>query len=866
MYAGGPFDASSQGKVALSCGDVARLHHLPGTECDTSERNPWRIDGEVITALWLFEDGSEIVLASRSGSLQCGRISWRIEQIVTCLEGLDAVDGGKLVVAGCADGSVRAWSLDISSSRAIPLASFKEAHEGPVHAIRADPQRNHVVSVGQDGHVRFWRWRREGLVSVATLEGHSTASTDVDIDEQGKVAVSVSRDGTAVIWDVLRSKTKRTLLADDESLEAVAILPEHWLERTSQTQSKSDARETRSTKQRTQRGGKGKGHGDEPSERDVWFWTGGDRGKLQLWSTSSSTKWMEVLVEGAFEGDGILGIKLLCDKKQLVCTTTDCCVLWYQFQCGNTAGGRQPTFRLTLLHHLVGRREEILDLRFMHYKGSGEILVAAASDRAHVHVHRANDLGGVVARLAGHQHTVLCLDAAQPEDDLSWIATGSKDQELRIWTIRPMELGEYRANCVANGHGHVGAVASVAFSHLRGTSQGSCPSFVATGGADRILKVWSLDGLQASTAQENQLTSLHATASLAAHDKDIHTVAVAPNNLYVATGSLDKSIKIWRMPELALYQTLKGHRRGVWSVQFSPVDKLLASASGDRTVRLWNLLDGTCIRTLEGHTGSVLKCQFATHGTQIISAGADGLLKLWEIRNGENVQTLDEHEDKIWALCSTGDEKFLATGGGDATIKIWKDETEVEERKAREEENSRVLKEQELSNAIKHKRFQDAARIAFELNRPRNLLAVCSELLAKDNGGEQALASLIQSWNSKQIAVVLGFARDWTTNKRHCHVGQHVLHAVLQTKPPQEILKVPGIEDLLESIRPYTERHYNRVNRLIQSTFLLDMALSSMNVMEAENSKTEEDKRQFLGVEGPRLNGDTCPQKRMKQI
>ena len=78
----------------------------------------------------------------------------------------------------------------------------------------------------------------------------------------------------------------------------------------------------------------------------------------------------------------------------------------------------------------------------------------------------------------------------------------------------------------------------------------------------------------------------------------------------LATGSQDRTIKVWRLPDLIPALTLRGHRRGVWALAFSPVDKALASASGDRTLRLWSLADGACLRTFEGHLSSVLRVEF----------------------------------------------------------------------------------------------------------------------------------------------------------------------------------------------------------------------------------------------------------------
>lgn len=62
--------------------------------------------------------------------------------------------------------------------------------------------------------------------------------------------------------------------------------------------------------------------------------------------------------------------------------------------------------------------------------------------------------------------------------------------------------------------------------------------------------------------------------------------------------------------------------------------KTLASGSADKSAKLWDVATGNEIRTLKGHTGSVDSMAYSPDGNTIASSGFDGSLRFHRVEDG----------------------------------------------------------------------------------------------------------------------------------------------------------------------------------------------------------------------------------------
>ncbi|MFW9890470.1 MAG: WD40 repeat domain-containing protein [Candidatus Thorarchaeota archaeon] len=140
-----------------------------------------------------------------------------------------------------------------------------------------------------------------------------------------------------------------------------------------------------------------------------------------------------------------------------------------------------------------------------------------------------------------------------------------------------------------------------------------------------------------------------------------------------ATGGVDRIVKLWDIRTAELLAKLEGHRYPVLTLAFSPDGRRLVSGSGDTTLRIWDVLDRTEIGLLKGHSLAVT-CDWFPDETRIISGEVDGTIAVWDADSGQLLGRFKDHRTAVQVVKFTRDGRGMASGSSDHNIIIWKTE------------------------------------------------------------------------------------------------------------------------------------------------------------------------------------------------
>jgi WD40 repeat protein len=607
--------------------------------------------GAALTALASSREGNLIFAAGEDGQirelassdLKVGRV------LATGLKGITALSytpEGQRLGAGSADGN--AVTLDVRTGRPLQLLPT----EGPVAAVGFAPDPGNVlVTAGKDRKLRFLTlavqqvlWAsssplRAGLIlvngravvatdegailildpstgqEVSRLTGHQGPALCVAATRDGRRLASGGADGTVRLWDTRAGTPLTQIAAHEKAVVAVAF------------------------------------GGDENRLASA-----SEDGVVRTWEWPTGT-----LLQTFRLGLPLKDVAYLPDNKTLLVAGADKLI---------------RVLTLALDQRYVAHQGPVHALAF---HPSGTQFVSGGEDRT-IRLWRTAD-AGLIGQWTGHEGAIWALSFSP---NGAMVASGSADGTVRLWNASNGQVLHVWKDLSAS-------VRSVCFSYDN--------RLVAAGTEAGRLAVWSiaesavLESFQAGTAVRevgfapDNRTLLAATdanelfvfrlaslepRTLTGHGDIVDTVAFSRDSSRVATGSYDRTVRLWNPENGQQLLTIGADAtRAVYAVAFSPDGKLLVTAGLDKIIKAFQVDNGQEIRRYSGHTEGVYCLDISPDGQSIASGGPDKTVRLWNLASGLEVQTLSGFAGWVYDVEFVASGKYLVAGDYTGEVTIW---------------------------------------------------------------------------------------------------------------------------------------------------------------------------------------------------
>jgi WD40 repeat protein/tRNA A-37 threonylcarbamoyl transferase component Bud32 len=212
--------------------------------------------------------------------------------------------------------------------------------------------------------------------------------------------------------------------------------------------------------------------------------------------------------------------------------------------------------------------------------------------------------------------------------------------------------------CIRTLTGHAGGVTAVTIRPDGRT--------LASGSSDKTIKLWNL--------ATGDILHTFAGRSLwfgSGHTDRITALLFTSDGHTLVSSSDDGTVKFWDIVKPKLLKTLPGHEWGISAIALSQTSEILAVGSGDGLITLWHPDTQELAERLTKHQEQISGLVLSPNGQTLASSSCDKTIRLWNLRTGQLVNTWKGHVDRISAIAVTPDWRTLISGSWDKTLKLW---------------------------------------------------------------------------------------------------------------------------------------------------------------------------------------------------
>jgi WD40 repeat protein/serine/threonine protein kinase len=464
------------------------------------------------------------------------------------------------------------------------------------------------------------------ILALLPTTGHNSGGQCVALSADGKLVVTGSSDGTAIVWDSTSGNSLQKLRGDEALIRAVAM----------------------------------SGDGKQVV-------TGSSNGKAILWDSVTGKKLQ------TFDGhDGeVMSVALSGDGKKLVTASSDMtAILW-----DSATGKKVQTY--------WGHKHKVSSVAL---SGDGTQVVTGSYDDTAILWESATAKKLQTFAFQGKEEGVTSVALST---DGNQVVVGSFDRTAILWdTATGNKLQTFQGHGPGIGTNHT-CVALSADGKQVVTGADDRLAILWDAATGKKLHTFqgqpdavngmalSADGKRVVTASIHQTAIMWDTATgnqlrtFQRHDNPVQSLALSADGKRVVGGSSYWPAVLWELATGMKVQTFQGHENPVTRVTLSADGMQVISGSHDKTAILWDSATGKKLQTFQGHEDTVSSVALSADGKQVVTGSYDKTAILWDSITGKKLQGLQGHKGWVSNVALSDDAKQAVTGSWDNTAILW---------------------------------------------------------------------------------------------------------------------------------------------------------------------------------------------------
>jgi WD40 repeat protein len=235
------------------------------------------------------------------------------------------------------------------------------------------------------------------------------------------------------------------------------------------------------------------------------------------------------------------------------------------------------------------------------------------------------------------------------------IAGAGNEGVMRLWDASGKELKVWKEAIYQNQN-----VQDIAFSPNG--------KFIVVGGLVSIARVWNREG--SLTEPQAKLKGMEGSQD--GHQGNIASVAVSPDSQLIATGSYDKTMRVWKpkSPNGELVAVAPKQEGVISRVVFTANSQQIVTADWEGNIAFWDLAGKQINKWEKVHQTQIRGLGITRDGSRIVTADKSSYVKILD-SSGKQLREFFSYQSGINELVISPDGQLIATGGMDGTLRLW---------------------------------------------------------------------------------------------------------------------------------------------------------------------------------------------------